>query len=159
MTKRTLTLTVLLAALWLVLSGYLKPLLLQLGLASIVLVVAIAARMDVVDHEGHPYHLRIHRVFRYWGWLLIGIIKSNLDVTKRILSPSMPISPTLIRIPASQQTMVGQVIYANSITLTPGTVSIDIDDGMIEVHALTRETAETLRGGEMDRRIIALESA
>ena len=91
--------------------------------------------------------------------MLVEIIKSNLDVTKRILSPTMPISPTLIRIPASQQTMVGQVTYANSITLTPGTISIDVDDGMIEVHALTRETAETLRTGEMDRRITAMETA
>lgn len=158
MSKRTLALTTLLAALWLLLSGYLKSLLLMLGVVSVALVLLLASRMDVVDHEGHPYHLRVHRVFQYWGWLLIEIIKSNLDVVKRILSPSMPISPTLIRVPASQQTKVGQVIYANSITLTPGTISIDIDDGMIEVHALTRETAETLRSGEMDRRITAMET-
>lgn len=159
MTKRTLVLTLLLAILWLALSGYFKSLLLHLGLASVVLVVVLASRMDVVDHEGHPYHLRFHRVLHYWSWLLVEIIKSNLDVAKRILLPNMPISPTLIRVPASQQTKGGQVIYANSITLTPGTISIDIDDGMIEVHALTRETAETLRGGEMDRRITALETA
>lgn len=158
MPKRTLVLSAFLAALWLVLSGYLKGLLLMLGLASIALVVAIASRMDVVDHEGHPYHLHPLRVLHYWGWLLIEIVKSNLDVSKRILMPSMPIEPTLLRVQASQSTELGQVIYANSITLTPGTVSVDLRDNHIEVHALTRETANALRSGEMDRRVAVLET-
>jgi len=157
MTKRTLVLLAFLAGLWLVLSGYFKGLLLMLGLASIALVVAIASRMDVVDHEGHPYHLQPLVVLRYWGWLLIEICKANIDISRRILTPSMPIAPELLRVRASQSTEVGQVIYANSITLTPGTVSIDLSDDYIEVHALTHETADTLRGGEMDRRVTAME--
>lgn len=157
MPKRTLVLTAFLAGLWLVLSGSLKGLLLMLGLASIVLVVIIASRMDVVDDEGHPYHLQPLGVLHYWGWLLVEIIKSNLDVSKRILHPAMPIAPTLLRVRASQTSELGQVIYANSITLTPGTVSVDLKEGYIEVHALTRETAAALRAGEMDRRVALLE--
>lgn len=158
MPKRTLVLTVFLAGLWLVLSGYLKGLLLMLGLASIVLVVIIASRMDVVDDEGHPYHLQPFRVLDYWGWLLVEIIKANIDVSKRILHPVMPIAPTLLRVRASQTSEVGQVIYANSITLTPGTVSVDLNEDYIEVHALTRETADALKTGEMDRRVTMLET-
>lgn len=157
MPKRTLVLIGFLAGLWLVLSGYLKGLLLLLGLASIALVVMVASRMDVVDDEGHPYHLQPFRVLRYWGWLLVEIIKANLDVSKRILLPSMPIEPVLLRVRASQPSELGQVIYANSITLTPGTVSVDLNDNDIEVHALTRKTAQALRTGEMDRHVMALE--
>lgn len=157
MLKRTLILTAFLAGLWLVLSGYLKGLLLLFGLASIALVALIASRMDVVDDEGHPYHLQPFRVLHYWGWLLIEIIKSNLDVSKRILLPSMPITPVLLWVHATQPSELGQVIYANSITLTPGTVSVDLKDDYIEVHALTRETADALRTGEMDRQVTALE--
>lgn len=157
MTKRTLALVIFLAALWLLLSGYLKGLLLMFGVVSVLLVLGLAARMQVVDHEGHPYHLKPLQVLRYWGWLLVEIVKSNLDVSKRILLPSAPIDPELLRVRTSQSTGVGQVIYANSITLTPGTVSVDLEGQHIEVHALTRETADALRGGEMDRRVTALE--
>ncbi len=81
------------------------------------------------------------------------IVIANIDVARRVLSPSLPISPTLIRVKASQSTDLGQAIYANSITLTPGTISIDVEDGEILVHALTREGAQSLLDGEMDRRV------
>jgi multicomponent Na+:H+ antiporter subunit E len=73
------------------------------------------------------------------------------------LSPSLPISPTIIHVRASQKSDLGKVIYGNSITLTPGTVAIDIDGDKIEVHALTREAAQALRDGDMDRRVTRLE--
>ncbi len=80
------------------------------------------------------------------------------DVTKRILDPRLPISPCLIRVKTSQTSDVGRVIYANSITLTPGTISIALEDDEILVHALTREGAEGLAGGDMDRRAAAFEA-
>jgi len=80
-------------------------------------------------------------------------VRSNIDVARRILSPGVPISPKLIEVPASQRTDLGKVIYANSITLTPGTISIRIRDGMILVHALSEEAADELLQGEMDRRV------
>ena len=76
-----------------------------------------------------------------------------------ILSPSLPITPTMIRLRASQKTDAARVLYANSITLTPGTVTVDIHDNVILVHALIREAAEGLAEGEMDRRAAALESS
>ena len=93
----------------------------------------------------------------YAPWLAWAIVKANMDVTRRILSPSMPISPTLVEVPATQHNQLGQVIFANSITLTPGTVSVDVEDGIITVHALTREAADELATGEMDRRVTRLE--
>lgn len=142
--------------LWLLLSGHYNALLLSLGVVSILIVVMIALRMDVIDREGHPIHLTI-KILPYWSWLGWQIIRSNLDVARRILSPTMPISPTVLRVKASQRSALGKVIYANSITLTPGTVSINIETNEIEVHALTREAAAGLRAGEMNRRVAELE--
>jgi multicomponent Na+:H+ antiporter subunit E len=136
---------------WLLMSGHFEPLLLGLGVVSCVVVVLVCRRMDVVDREGHPVHLTWAAI-AYWPWLLWEILKANWDVTKRALHPSLPISPTIVRVKASQRSDVGQVIYANSITLTPGTISVEVGGGEILVHALTREGAESLEGGDMDRR-------
>ncbi len=143
--------------LWLLLSGhYHDPLLLGLGVLSVAVVTAIAHRMDVVDREGHPIHLTARAVL-YWPWLWWEIIRSNFDVARRILAPRMPISPTVVRLRASQKSELGRVIYANSITLTPGTVSIELEENIITVHALTREAAAALRAGDMDRRVTKFE--
>ena len=152
-----LTLVGILFGLWLLLSGIFAPLLLVLGLIACVFVVRIALRMDVVDREGYPTHLNPLQVLKYLVWLAGEIIKSNLDVSRRILDPKLPISPTVARVHSSQASQLGQVIYANSITLTPGTVSINLWEGEIRVHALTREAAERLREGEMDRRVTIVE--
>ncbi|MFB3089274.1 MAG: Na+/H+ antiporter subunit E [Acidiferrobacterales bacterium] len=151
-----ISLALVLFALWLLLSGHYVPLLIGLGALSVLLVVTIALRMDVVDREGHPIHLS-PKALLYWPWLGWEIVKANLDVARRILDPRLPISPTVIRLKASQKSDLGRVIYANSITLTPGTVSIDIDGEHIEVHALTREAAQALRTGDMDRRVTRFE--
>lgn len=146
-----------LGVLWLVLSGYFSPFLLGLGAASVLFVLAVAWRMDVVDHESQPTHLYPLRWVAYMFWLGREIVRSNLDVARRVLDPRLPISPTVVRLRTSQRSAAGRVIYANSITLTPGTVTIDVEGEYIEVHALTAEAAEALREGEMDRRVSALE--
>ena len=139
-------------AFWVVLSGYFTPFLLAAGAVSAVAVVAFARRLEVVDPEGHPVHFAGMAV-RYWPWLFVEIVKSGWDVTKIILHPKLPISPTLLRVRATQKTAVGRVVYANSITLTPGTVTVEAGRTEFLVHALTREGAESLAGGDMDRRV------
>ncbi|MBT5050110.1 MAG: Na+/H+ antiporter subunit E [Rhodospirillaceae bacterium] len=148
----SLSLGAVLFIVWLLLSGHYTPFILTLGIASCVLVVTVTLRMEVADQEGHPLHLT-WRALIYWPWLLVEIVKANIDVARRVLSPSLPVTPTMIRIKASQKSDLGQVIYANSITLTPGTISVDVANGEILVHALSREGAEDLVGGEMDRRV------
>ncbi len=146
-----------LALIWLGLSGFFQPLLLGLGLISCVGVVWIAHRMDVIDHEGHPIHLGF-RILGYWVWLIREIVKSNIDVARRILHPALPIAPCLTIVKATQGSELGHVIFANSITLTPGTVSIVVDDRTILVHAIAKELADDLQTGEMDRRVTAVET-
>jgi len=155
---RAVYLGLFLVGLWLLLSGRYAALPIALGFASSVLVVAIALRMDIVDRETHPIHLHPSIVL-YWIWLAWEITKANFNVARRILDPRLPISPNLLRVRATQKSDLGRVSYANSITLTPGTVSLGLDGDTIQVHALTREAAEALSKGEMDRRVTKIEKA
>ena len=152
-----LSLGLVLFILWLLLSGFFEILLLSLGAGSVLAVVWIAYRMDVIDHEGHPVHLTA-RALLYWPWLTMEIIKTNIDVAAVIVRRKMPIHPSVIKVKATQETELGQVIYANSITLTPGTVTIAVDKDIMTIHALTRGAAEDLESGEMDRRVTNLEA-
>ena len=152
----TLSMTASLIVFWLMISLDFGALNLALGIASAFLVVVISTSMDVVDRESQPIHLTL-RLPLFCGWLSRQIIRSNLDVTRRIWAPGRAISPTVVRIKSSQKSALGKVIYANSITLTPGTVTLGIEGEDILVHALTRKDAETLQQGEMDRRVTELE--
>jgi multicomponent Na+:H+ antiporter subunit E len=151
LTKALLNTFVILAAVWLLWSGHLEPLLLASGAISCLFVTLVAGRMRLLGRTPHAWIIAL-RALAYAPWLLKEILKSAFDVARRILDPRLPVSPTLIRVKASQKTEFGTVLYANSITLTPGTVSVDVTGDEIQVHALTREGAEALLEGEMDRR-------
>ena len=155
--KHVISLGLFLIVLWLLLSGHYTKLLLSFSLLSVILVVFIALRMDVVDHEGHPLHLNPKALVIYWFWLLKEIFVSNIYVCRLILNPAMPISPTVIALRNSQSTDAARVIFANSITLTPGTVTIDVDGDITEVHAITEDAASSLLQGSMDTKVTALE--
>jgi multicomponent Na+:H+ antiporter subunit E len=144
-------------AFWLVLSGLYTPFLLAAGGGSALLVYVLARRMIIVDAEGFPIRLAWRAFLSYWPWLGGEILKSAWDVSKRILDPRLPISPTLVEFAPTQRTDLGLVIHANSITLTPGTIAVEVGPGRFLVHALTREGAAGLAGSEMDRRCTELE--
>jgi multicomponent Na+:H+ antiporter subunit E len=154
---RSISATIVLFVFWLLLSGHYAAFLVAAGAASAVAVVLFSRRMDVIDHEGHPIHLGWRAASSYWPWLAVEICKSAWDVTRRILDPRLPISPTLVRFAPTQRTDVGRVIHANSITLTPGTITVEASARGFLVHALTREGAAGLAGSEMDRRVTMLE--
>ena len=141
---------------WLLLSGIYTPFLVLTGLAASIAVAALAWRMEVADREGHPIHLTLGAL-GYWPWLVKEIVKSGWQVAKIILAPRLPISPTLARFKPSQSSVVGLVTHANSITLTPGTLTVEADREAFLVHALTRAGADGLAGSEMDRRVSRME--
>lgn len=143
-------------AFWLILSGYFTSFFIAAGAATALAVAWFAARMEIADREGHPLHFT-SAVITYWPWLVKEIALAAWQVTKIILHPRLPISPTLKRFEPSQKSTVGLVTHANSITLTPGTFTIEAQRDEFLVHALTREGAEGLPGSEMDRRVSALE--
>lgn len=143
-------------AFWLLLSGMYTPFLLAAGLGASIAVALLAWRMEVADREGHPIHLAAGAL-TYWPWLLKEIAVSGWQVSKIILDPRLPISPSLVRFRPSQESTVGLVTHANSITLTPGTITVEAGHDEFLVHALTREGARAVVGSEMDRRVRRLE--
>lgn len=142
---------------WLLLSGYFEPFLLAAGAGSAICVVLLARRMKIVDREGHPIQM-IAAVVLYWPWLAKEIAKSAWDVSRIILDPRLPISPALVRFKPSQKTEVGLATHANSITLTPGTITVEAAQDEFLVHALTRAGGESVIGSEMDRRVSKVEA-
>lgn len=144
-------------AFWVLLSGMFEPFLLAAGIGSAVAVAAVAQRMDANDQARLPVRLVWGAVLSYWPWLILEIVRSALSVSRRVMHPELPISPTMVEFEPAQQTDVGLVIHANSITLTPGTITVEAAPGRFLVHSLTREGAAGLAGSEMDRRCAALE--
>ena len=152
--KQKMSLFILLAILWWILSGYTKVLLLSLGLFSVALTVFISHRMDVIDSESHPTHISF-KLFVYWLHLLREIVVSNIAMVTLILSPRPNIDPRIIRVAIRQKTDLGKVVLGNSITLTPGTVTLDFNnfEDEIEVHALNPSFAEDVLAGALDKRV------
>ena len=137
---------------WLSLSGYLnKPLLLILGAVSIALVLGLVYRMKILDHETVPYS-RVPKTLMYLVWLFKEIVKANVEVVKAVMSPELEISPTIVKIPASPDSEIGKTTFANSITLTPGTVSVEMSEKEILVHALLSDMSEPAGFKEMGER-------
>ena len=148
--KRSLSLAAFLAAFWWLLSGQTAPLLLAFGAASVLLTVWLARRMEIVDHESHPVHLSAG-LARYWLHLLREIAVSNVEVIRAILSPRLAIEPHFLTVRTRQTTDLGKVILANSLTLTPGTVTVDVQGDELLVHALTRSGGKAVEDGQLDR--------
>jgi multicomponent Na+:H+ antiporter subunit E len=121
------------------------------GVASSVLVVLLAMRMETTDREGLPFHVG-GRFFVYFPWLMKEIFVANVHVAKIILDPKLPISPILVHYRASQETDLGRAIYANSITLTPGTITTGVRGDELEIHSLTWFDVDGREEDEMDSR-------
>ncbi len=142
---------------WALWSGHGEPLIVAFGAFSCLAVFGISLRMDrVIGAEPLDYGLAV-RSLVYLPWLLLEIVKANLAIASLILQSKLPDSSHLIRAKAGQSTELGRVIYANSITLTPGTITLDLRGEDLLVHALTKAAAEGVQGGEMDRRVSRLE--
>ena len=166
LSMRALSKFLLLFVFWLLLSGQVDMsdsgdfYLLSCGILASAFVTYIALRGKILDEEGHPIHLAF-RMIPYLPWLLWEIVLANLDVAYRVWHPGQMISPRIIRVPFCTQTDLGTVIYANSITLTPGTVTVSVEERSNEllVHALSEKAAMGLLSGEMHQRIKKVEGS
>jgi multicomponent Na+:H+ antiporter subunit E len=152
-----LSLSIALSGLWLLLSGYFETLLLGLGFFSVAIIIWIAHRMGIINHEGQTIQFTF-KLILFWPWLIKQIVIANIQVARTIISRNMQLKLSVTKVRSSQKTELGQVVYGNSITLTPGTVTIGIEKDIITVHALTHESAFDLKSGEMDRRISKIEA-
>jgi len=151
------SLSLLLIAFWLVLSGHYTALLLGFGAASVALVLWIANRMAVVDHEMVPLRLT-HRIPLYALWLTKEIILSSIKVSIRVLRGPQSLNPGFRPIAHGQSTSMGETILANSITLTPGTLSVRVDDRTIDVHSIDEAFIDELETGRFATRVRQLDT-
>ena len=154
--RHAIALSIFLSVFWLVNSGHYTPLLLSFMLASVASIVALSLYMDMVDGEAQPLTITFTLPI-YLVWLAKEVVLANVAVAKCVWQGNKAINPRTMVVTASQKSDLGIVIYANSITLTPGTVSIDLEDNKILVHALNEEAADGLLTGEMDRRVCKVE--
>ena len=155
---KTFLTSIFMMALWLMLSGIYKPMLIGFGVVSVALVMVIVRRMDQVDGDHVQILIKPIKFFFYLFWLLIEIAKSNWRVTKIILSQTISIRQNLFEVPYTQSSDLGQVIFANSITLTPGTLTIETESGDFLVHALSYDPTDMDALADMDRRVTRIEN-
>ena len=156
--KYVVTLGLLLLANWLLWSGHFEnPFLIGLGVLSCLGCLYLGTRMQIIDEEGAPAQLGIGPFTRYAPWLIKEIVVSNWQVAKIVISPKMPLKRNLVTVNANQRTPLGKVIFANSITLTPGTVAVEMLGDKIRVHALSLEEAAEDMSGDMHDRVCRLE--
>ena len=161
--RQVLPLTLTLFVFWLILSGKFDAFHVSIGAVS-ALCIALGTRRllllppDIGPPGMHPTNVLPLRFLGYIPWLIWQIIVSSLYVAYVVLHPRMPIQPRLLRFDTSFPHVLAQLTLATSITLTPGTVTLDVDDGEFLVHALTDTSAQGLEphGGAMHRRVAAL---
>lgn len=141
-----------LSATWVVLSGYIKPFFLICGLVSCLVSLYFAHRMRVIDNEHLPLYLKL-KALLYWPWLMKEIILSSIAVSKIIWKKDMNVKPILDWVKADQKTDTAMATFANSITLTPGTVSINVNNKKVQVHAINNPLMKDLRQGAMHKQV------
>ena len=146
---------VLLSIFWLLLSGIFNPLMLSFCALSVAVVIVVLTRMDRIDKARQQPNTGLSLV-RYIPWLVGQIVLSSVQVTKLIWGPSGRVSPTLAKIDAENIPPNRRTLYANSITLTPGTLCVDLVDGELTVHALQKSSIDELAEGHMENMITSI---
>lgn len=159
MDKKTITYlvawTFILAIFWIFLSGFFKPLLLSFGVISVALVVYVLHRMNKQDSQ--PNRLNFNLSFlRYILWLTGQIVSSSIEVTKLVWGSNKDLNPAIGKFPIKDIRKKSRVLYANSVTLTPGTLCVDIDDEHVTIHALEKDSLKSKRRRGMIKVVAAL---
>lgn len=157
---RALSLFFFLLVFWFFLSGYTKTFLITMGVLSAAFCTYMAYRMKIIDDEGHPIQL-LFRAPMYFPWLLVEILKSTIDVAKVIINPKLPASPHMFTFKAKQKTPSGINVFANSITMTPGTFTMKIKGNDLLVHSFSKEGAEALITEDLplNQKVVEFENA
>lgn len=153
-------LTIGLFVIWILLSGKFEVKFLLIGLFSSLIISFICLPFLIIkseDKEFFVFGVNYLKFFPYCLWLLGEIFKSSLDVIHEILKIHMDYVPRIVYFSMPYENPMASVVLANSIILTPGTITIDVmEGGVFEVHALNKHAADDMLSGEMPRRVAAL---
>ena len=150
---------VLLMALWFIMSGMTEPKFLILGTASSIIIASVCLRTMTMrgtktDRDYYLLAVSIPRFIVYFFWLLWQIAKSAFYVSGLSVSAKRKADPSIVWFRADYDNPAARAMLANSITLTPGTITIEItEDGIYSVHALTGELKEGLLDGSMQQKV------
>jgi len=147
-------LTVILFVFWVLLSGSVELPGLITGLLLSLLVALLSRR--ILWGEGDEPFLsgkQMVRFFVYVGYLVKEIVSANIHVAELVLDPRLPIDPMVVEHATPLQRPVSRVALANSITLTPGTLTIDVDESTFWVHCIARRFSEDIASHNLDRKI------
>ena len=157
---RTIITVVVLFCLWLLMSGIYQGFIVMLGFIAAAIAVFVVRRMDDVADTGRlEIRLKILITIGYFFWLLVEIAKSNWLVTKTILGLNPSIKQHFFKVLCTQETEVGKTTFANSITLTPGTISVEHEGEEIWVHALSYSEEDLDALADMNSRVSNMERA
>lgn len=126
-------LSMILFILWIMLTGSLQTDELMLG-AAVAVVAAIATPRPGISHGFILSAYAPIAVIRYLIHFLIALIRANLDMARRVLSPSLPLNPEVVEVETGLESRLGILLLANSITLTPGTLTVDVIGDRLLVH-------------------------
>jgi len=136
---------------WIGNSGHYTPLMYGFLGVSVAITLFLSARLKIIDREGAPY-VRIWGFIKYFPWLAVEVVKANWVVIKACLRADLDINPALVKVKTTCKTDLAKVTFANSITLTPGTVTIEIEGDKLLVHGLYEAGTTPESFEEMDRR-------
>lgn len=154
------TQAVLLMGLWLGLSGHYDSFHVGLGVLSVVLILSINRRLRHLPVAPNQvparFQFQLFRLLAYFVWLPVQIFFSAVYVAKIVVSPRMPIQPQFVRFRSAQPNALAQMILGNSITLTPGTLTVNVEGDEFLIHSLTEDTTAGLLDGTMQTKVARL---
>lgn len=154
-TKHFIALTLILFAFWVLLSGKIGVKYLSIGMVTVLVSVWVTMPLlRLPSGDGRRYFYAFDfpyfKYAFYWIYLLKEIVKASIDIAKVVLHPKMPINPHVVEFKRPMVHPLAHATLANSITLTPGTITMDIDEGVYTVHALTDGAADGLKSGQAE---------
>jgi len=127
---------------WILLNNSFEPIKLGIGaILSLSLAIIFCSRCDVFS-ELKLTPVALFYTFVYIFVFLYELVKSNIDVARRVITPSLPINPGIVEVKTKLKSKMGRMILANSITLTPGTLTIDIKDDILYIHWIDVQTED-----------------
>ena len=144
---------ILLFAFWVILSGKFDAFHLSLGVICTFIIAYLSHDLLFANVRVGDIRVIVQRFVTYMPWLIYQIVTANMHVAYLALSPRMPINPQIITFKTKLESDISWVTLANSITLTPGTITMDIQDGEFVVHALSKKVADDMNTGEMEDRV------
>ncbi len=142
---------------WILLSGEFTFILITSGIVASLIVAYLSHDMFIGKADLKTETGRVLKFIKYLPWLLWEIILANFEIAYLVLSPKLKIDPQLVRFKPDVRTNLGIVTLAHSITLTPGTVTVEANRKEFVVHAIWQKSAESIIGGEMQRKVKEIE--